>query len=50
MTGMSVSTNVKTFVDTNVLIYAYDVDAGAKHAVAKALLKELWVTRRSLAP
>lgn len=38
-------TSVKTFVDTNVLIYAYDVDAGTKHAVAKALLKELWVTR-----
>jgi predicted nucleic acid-binding protein len=27
--------NVKTFVDTNVLIYAYDVDAGRKREIAK---------------
>lgn len=30
------------FVDSNVLIYAHDRDAGAKHARAKALLRELW--------
>jgi len=41
MNGMS----DKTFVDTNVLIYAHDVDARAKHAVAKALLRELWSER-----
>lgn len=35
----------KTFVDTNVLIYAHDVDAGEKHDVAAALLRELWETR-----
>ncbi len=34
--------NGKTFVDTNVLIYAHDVDARAKHAVAKKVLYELW--------
>jgi predicted nucleic acid-binding protein len=34
--------NGKTFVDTNVLIYAHDVDAKAKHAVAKEALYELW--------
>ena len=35
----------KTFVDTNVLIYAYDVDAGAKHELAKDALSELWNQR-----
>ena len=30
------------FVDTNVLIYAHDQSAGAKHERASALLKELW--------
>jgi predicted nucleic acid-binding protein len=31
-----------TFVDTNVLVYAYDVDAGAKRAAARARLRALW--------
>jgi len=35
----------KSFVDTNVLIYAHDVDAGAKHDVAKIVLRELWSQR-----
>jgi predicted nucleic acid-binding protein len=35
----------KTFVDTNVLIYAHDVDAKAKHEVAKRVLRELWSQR-----
>jgi predicted nucleic acid-binding protein len=35
----------KTFVDTNVLIYAYDVDAKAKHELAKSALRELWIQR-----
>ena len=35
----------KTFVDTNVLIYAHDVDAKAKHEVAKTVLHELWSER-----
>jgi len=30
------------FVDTNVLIYAHDRSAGAKHARARALLQKLW--------
>lgn len=38
-------TNDRTFVDTNVLIYAHDVDAGRKHEVAKDLLRALWVER-----
>lgn len=35
----------KTFIDTNVLIYAHDVDARANHHVARALLAELWSER-----
>jgi predicted nucleic acid-binding protein len=34
----------KAFVDTNVLIYAHDVDAGAKHDIAKSVLRDLWQT------
>lgn len=37
--------NGKVFVDTNVLIYAHDLDAGAKRTIASAILKELWSTR-----
>jgi predicted nucleic acid-binding protein len=36
---------VKTFVDTNVLVYAHDTDAGVRHATAKALLAEPWDSR-----
>lgn len=35
----------KTFIDTNVLIYAHDVDANSKHKVAKDVLRELWSER-----
>jgi len=35
----------RTFVDTNVLIYAHDVDAGAKRQTAQAILRELWSER-----
>ena len=31
-----------TFVDTNVLVYAYDADAGAKHVAARSHLDGLW--------
>jgi predicted nucleic acid-binding protein len=34
----------KPFVDTNVLIYAHDVDAGAKHEQAKRLVRSLWIS------
>ena len=37
--------SAKTFVDTNVLIYAHDVDAQAKHEVAKSVLRGLWSER-----
>jgi len=35
----------KTFIDTNVLIYAHDVDAKVRHEVAKSVLSELWTHR-----
>ena len=33
---------VKAFVDTNVLVYAYDRAAGAKRDLAQTLLETLW--------
>ncbi len=35
----------KTFVDTNILIYAHDIDAKEKHLIAKEILSELWTDR-----
>jgi len=35
----------KVFVDTNVLIYAHDVDAASKHETAKDVLRRLWEER-----
>lgn len=40
--------SVKTFVDTNVLIYAHDVDAGEKREIAKSVLQELWAERTGI--
>jgi predicted nucleic acid-binding protein len=34
------------FVDTNVLVYAHDIDAGDKHEQARALIRELWESGR----
>ena len=31
-----------TFVDTNILVYAHDADAGERHRAALALVKSLW--------
>jgi len=39
---------VKSFVDTNVLIYAEDRDAGERHEIARDLLVELWNTRKGV--
>lgn len=33
------------FVDTNILMYAHDAAAGAKHERARALVEDLWRTR-----
>lgn len=32
----------KVFVDTNILVYAYDISANKKHQIAKKLLVDLW--------
>ena len=32
----------KIFIDTNIIIYAYDVTAGNKHKVAYSILTDLW--------
>lgn len=37
--------SAKTFVDTNVLIYAHDVDQGRKHEMAREILTKLMQTR-----
>ncbi len=34
----------KIFVDTNILIYAHDLDAGVKHEKAARLLESIWDT------
>jgi predicted nucleic acid-binding protein len=34
----------KYFVDTNILIYAHDRDAGRKHQRARQLIEHLWTT------
>lgn len=33
---------VKTFVDTNILVYAYDREAGDKHLLARRAVGQLW--------
>lgn len=32
----------KLFIDTNIIIYAYDVTAGKKHETAREMITELW--------
>ena len=32
----------RIFVDTNILIYAHDMDAGAKHDVAISIIEKIW--------
>lgn len=32
----------RVFVDTNVIVYAYDKDAGEKHRIAVDIMKDLW--------
>lgn len=38
--------NGKTFVDTNILLYAYDLDEGSKHRIARDLLADLMKSRK----
>ena len=37
--------SAKAFVDTNILIYAYDQSSGTKHEQARGLVRELWEYR-----
>lgn len=34
--------NAERFIDTNILLYGYDLDAGNKRAVASSLIEEGW--------
>ncbi|HKZ46188.1 MAG TPA: PIN domain-containing protein [Thermodesulfobacteriota bacterium] len=38
----------RVFVHTNVLVYAYDIDAGGKHQIALEIMKDLWVSGRGI--
>ena len=40
--GMNFMEGDKVFLDTNIIIYAYDLSAGEKHKKAKNILLELW--------
>ncbi|PKL95089.1 MAG: PIN domain nuclease [Gammaproteobacteria bacterium HGW-Gammaproteobacteria-8] len=37
-----------SFVDTNILIYAHDTDAGDRHWRAKEIVRNLWETRQGM--
>jgi predicted nucleic acid-binding protein len=32
----------KTFIDSNLIIYAYDISAGKKHEIASKIMLDLW--------
>jgi len=38
----------KVFVDTNIVVYAHDLDAGEKHKIANRLILELWESRSAV--
>jgi predicted nucleic acid-binding protein len=38
----------KVFVDTNVLVYAHDLDAGERHDIAARLVSALWEARTAV--
>jgi predicted nucleic acid-binding protein len=38
----------KVFVDTNVLVYAHDLDAGDRHSVASQVVAALWGSRSAV--
>jgi predicted nucleic acid-binding protein len=35
----------KVFVDTNILIYAHDLEAGQKNEISAEILRDLWEDR-----
>jgi predicted nucleic acid-binding protein len=38
----------KVFVDTNILVYAHDLDAGNKHGLAADIVSKLWESRNGI--
>ena len=38
----------KVFVDTNILVYAHDLDAGDKHGLAGDIVSKLWESRNGV--
>ncbi|MCA1672519.1 MAG: hypothetical protein LC799_10060, partial [Actinobacteria bacterium] len=46
--GMTCMTGEPISVDTSVLVYAYDADAGAKHRTAQARRRTLWENESGL--
>lgn len=40
--------DAKVFIDTNILVYAYDLSAGEKHLKAVEIMKDLWDTSRGI--
>ena len=38
----------KVFVDTNILVYAHDLDAGNKHDQAAEIVSQLWESRNGV--
>jgi len=46
MTAPSIDQAGLQFVDTNVIVYAYDDSTGEKHRRARALMSELWDGRK----
>lgn len=40
--------DAEVFVDTNILVYAYDTSAGDKYVRAAAIIKDLWKSGRGI--
>ena len=38
----------KVFVDTNILIYAHDLDAGQRNTLSASILRDLWENRTGI--
>jgi len=38
----------RIFIDTNILVYGHDADAGPKHQIAQSILMELWKQRNGI--
>lgn len=41
-------TDSKCFVDTNILVYAYDIKSGKKRVAAKTLIQSLWENEKGV--